>query len=135
MRGFHPEFFVNLLRSGVFFFNIEPKTADVFLFAGGFFHKIIQKPVNSASAVFGQNINALNPPKPAVAPIAPFKSHHQTAGDAPVLFGDRVKSLTLIFKNRRDAALQNLAVESFALGFERHCLIELDQRRRVRIFR
>ena len=56
---------------GVFAFDVEAEAADVAGLCGLGLNEIVHQAIDSAAAGFGDDVDALYPPKPFAAPIAP----------------------------------------------------------------
>src|SRR5690606_3522220 len=76
----------------------------------------------------GHDVNALDPPKPAVAPIAPLRRNHQSGDDVLALGRHDIKALALVGKHGRDTGSQSRGVKLLCLSFEGHCAVKIDQR-------
>ena len=74
------------------------------------------------------DINALKPPDPTVAPVAPLASDRGLAGRlrSVVGEGDPVADSIGVGDGLGDTASENLRVERFGFGFEREQAIEFD---------
>jgi hypothetical protein len=81
---------------------------------------------DAAAARFASHIDALNPPKPAVPPIAPFCGDHDLAQDSAVLLGKEIDRFAGIRQSRRHAGGKKTWVELLVLAFLGQPTIELD---------
>ena len=86
---------------------------------------------NATCAIRLAHIHALNPPKISIAPIAPFISEQQLAGERPIHLGDKVDTLGGIVEQRLDAFENELQVERAMFGFQRQPRVELGDGWRV----
>jgi hypothetical protein len=67
----------------------------------------------------------LNPPKIAIAPIAPFVGNHQLSGNNPVHFSEIIESLGGVGQQSRDPLLDTERLQAKVLGFPRQAQIEI----------
>ena len=74
----------------VFALDVEPDTDDGRIGTGGFLDISIERAENALAAGGGGDVDALDPPKPAVAPVAPFERDADLADDLAVALGDQV---------------------------------------------
>src|ERR1700741_3260184 len=111
MRGLHSDGLVNASRVHVVVLDIQAKSADVTGLPGPRFNKIIKPGVDPPPTRFGPNIDALYPPKPGGAPVAPLRGDHQTADYAPILFRHHVKPFAVICKDGLDPPPQDIVIK------------------------
>src|SRR5437667_9552388 len=111
MRDLHPDLFVN--RSGVCIvgLDIEPKAEYVAGLGRPCFNEVVKHAVNTLSTGLGPDIDALDPPKPAPAPVAPFEGDHQAADNSLRVLRNHVETFFFVMKHGLDAASQNIGVE------------------------
>ena len=107
--------------------GVEPKSAHVALIGCPPFDKLIKSAVYSLPPGCRSNINALNPPKPAVSPIAPFERYHQPAEDAVLILRDYVKAFFFVCEHSFDASAKRFRIKMLTFGLERHREVKLDQ--------
>src|SRR3989442_1425569 len=129
---------VSPARTVIVRIHIKSQPAHVLTRSGQGVNVIEQRPENAAAAKFLRDIDALNPPKVAVAPVAPFVSDEQLPGyyRGAVLFsfGQKVSSLRRITQQSRDSRLHSRRIQSALLGFPRHAQIEIGDERSIRQF-
>lgn len=81
--------------------HIQPKQGNTLL-PGRFLDVLIQGSENSLATSFGTDIDALQPPDPGVAPIAPFACNHDLADGLAGLFGEEITAPRGIGEGRLD---------------------------------
>src|SRR4051812_2063300 len=77
----HPELAIGGLRSRVVAFDVKPDADDVAGRTSVLVHRLIQLAKHAASPEVLADVDALHPPEPAVAPVAPLVGHHELADD------------------------------------------------------
>src|SRR5436190_23619627 len=128
MRPLHADGIVDPLGVVVLGLDVESKAADAAGLGCTLFYKLVHTRVKALSARLGANVDALYPPEPAVAPVAPFVRDHQAADDRAAVLRNDVEALLFVRKDCRDAAGYLFRIEPLALGLERHRLVKFDQR-------
>jgi hypothetical protein len=91
--GLHSQLLIRMPGAGVVRMHVEPKTGNVLFREGQVLKEIEQPPKNALATKFGLYINALQPPKVAVAPITPFVGNHDLAHDGSLDFCYKVEPL------------------------------------------
>src|SRR6266404_7529841 len=95
-----------------------------------------QRSENTTGAKFLRDIDALNPPKIAVAPIAPFISDEQLPGhDSFALlfgFGQEVGPFGRMTQQSGDSSLHSRIVQPALLGFPSHAQVEVSDKGGIR---
>src|SRR5512147_2715646 len=95
----------------------------------------VQRAVYTRAAIFGANVNALDPPEARVAPVAPLEREHQRArGFAAGVFGDQVVAFGGTFEQAHDARANTLERERFVFAFLCHLLVEPREQIDVRAY-
>ena len=72
------------------------------------------------------NVDALQPPDLAVAPVAPFEGVHHLADDLVADARQEISAVLRVREDRTHAKLDGRAVELFAFRFLGQAAIELD---------
>ena len=105
--GFHAQGLVGLLGAEVAILDVEPQADDVGA-AGLVVDVPVESPEDALAAEVGLNIDALQPPDPAVAPVAPLAGDGRLADQPGVLaamdLGDPVAEAIGIGQRPGDAA-------------------------------
>ena len=109
--------------------DVEPEPANI---GAGFGELIdvIEKGAKDALAAkaFG-DVDALNPPEVAIAPIAPFVSDEQLADDDAFAvclgFGNKVGAFCGIAQKRENAVADGIDFELALFGFQGHARVEI----------
>ena len=89
----HAEFFVNGLARRIFFFDIKAQPLYLRIVAGQGFDMLVEFFENPLPTVIRVNVDALNPPQVAVAPIAPLVSDHRLADYRALDLRDKITAL------------------------------------------
>src|SRR5690242_8685027 len=131
MFAVHAQPRVDLLRARVAFVHVQPYAAHAGVGVGQSLHVSVQSFVHASSARFRRDVDALNPPDNAIAPIAPFISNQRRNDDATVLLADQVKAVPWVGKNVGDTLRANLAVKPHVFGLARHGDLKFDNGGRV----
>src|SRR6266481_3048767 len=92
----HPQTPVGLLGSMVLVIDIESQADDRRIVSGGMGNVFKECPEDAAAAGLQAHVDALNPPKPAVAPIAPFGRDHDLPNHKSGILGQKIKRLVWI---------------------------------------
>jgi hypothetical protein len=82
VRVLHAEEFVGAARVGVFLLDVQAQSAHFRIGFGQREHVRVQGAIHAAAAELLRHVHALDPPPPAVAPVAPFPGQHQRADRA-----------------------------------------------------
>src|SRR5262249_47304522 len=77
------------------------------------------------------DVHALNPPEPAVAPVAPLVGDAHLTENLAFFLGEEVASLVRVGQLRHDARGQQRQVEDLALAFQSEQAVELDYAGRI----
>jgi len=77
-----------------------------------------QFPEDPLSAKLRFDVHALDPPKIAVPPIAPFVSDHQLAGDCSLRFRDVINTFRWVGQERFHACFDAVGIQSQSLRFQ-----------------
>ena len=82
------------LRGRIVQFDVEPQAHDAWRAAGERVDMIVQRAKYAATSYGRFDVNALDPPELAVAPVAPFVRDHELADrTARVVFGDEIAAM------------------------------------------
>ena len=132
----HPEARVGLLRDAVLALDVEAEAAHTRVARGLALGVVVEPAVDAAPPVVGPDVDALNPPEEAVAPVAPLVGeHHRADRGGPALaggvLGDDVEAVLRALEQVADAGREGLPRELQPFGLARHREVELDQRGRV----
>ncbi len=128
VRFHHSHRVVRRLRAGVLPFDVQPQPATFAVGPCSTSHVFVQRRVHAFPAVLRRDVHALNPPEPAVAPIAPFERQHQRAGRFAVrVVGDEVIAIGGPIEQRRQYRPLVSQVERLVLALLRHRVVEADQ--------
>lgn len=116
----HSKFGIDLFCARVFHRNIQPQSANARLRPSQRVDMLKQGAKNSPAAKCLDDINALNPPKGSVAPVAPFVSHEDLSNGLAGDLGKEIKTLARILQQGRDSGGHDFRVQLALLGFKRH---------------
>jgi hypothetical protein len=108
----HAEELVGAARAGVLVLDVQADAAHLRIGLRQRQHARVQRAVHTAAAKGLVDEHALDPPEPAVAPVAPFPGQHQRAGRAAADLGDEVAALARVVEGALDAARDDLAVRA-----------------------
>src|SRR2546423_1504627 len=75
-------------------------------------------------AGFLGDVDALDPPDPAVAPVAPLGGDHQLPDEGAVLLGDEIEPLAGVGQDGGDAGGDGVGVERQALALQGQAAVE-----------
>jgi len=89
----HAEFSVNGLARRIFFFHIKTQSLCLRIVAGQGFNMPVEFFENPLPSVIRVNVDTLNPPQVAVAPIAPLISDHRLPDHRTLNLRDKVTAL------------------------------------------
>src|SRR5262249_34677475 len=78
-RALHAQAQIGLLRDMVLFFDIETQSDHGRIGDGRRMDMLIESTENTLAARVSADIDALDPPDPAIAPVAPLARQHQLA--------------------------------------------------------
>jgi hypothetical protein len=134
IRFFQAQPLIRFLRSGVVAFHIEAHSANVpgdFRFG----HDMrVERFENAFPARGFVDVNTLQPPEIAVAPIAPFVSDQHLADDLSADFGNEIGSFRGITQQRFDAGADASGVELNALCLVCQARVEIGDDTKVAQF-
>src|SRR5438874_2628987 len=83
--------------------NQQPHADDVGLVAGGSEDVLVKLAKDAMAPRCGSDVDALNPPEGAVAPVAPLERDAKLADHTPIGLGDEIAALGMIAQHRGDA--------------------------------
>src|SRR5258708_968666 len=92
VRARHAGGAIGGLRAPVVLLDVESKAHDGAIACSELPQVRIHAAVYAASPVFGNDIDALDPPEVAVSPVAPFLGHHQRADHPAAALGHAVEA-------------------------------------------
>ncbi len=109
-------------------FDVKAQADDIDLRTGDAVDVAIEGAEDTLAAEGFSDVNALKPPDPAVAPVAPLTSDRGLAGEVRRAAGegDPVADSVGVGNRLGDTESENVGVERFGFGFEREQAIELD---------
>jgi hypothetical protein len=81
---------------------------------------------HAAAAELRFDIDTLNPPEIAIAPVTPLLCDHKLAGNLPLDFGDEIGAFGGIGEHGPDAATHAFGIELDPLGFRRDGEVEFN---------
>ena len=127
----HAEVAVGGLGDRVILLHIQPKatdflTLDAFLLSQ-LLNKLIEAFVDAFATMLGLDIDTLNPPDHAVAPVAPFVGDHQAGDNLSIKFSDKVEASLGMGQHSFDARGEDLCGEFAVFGFAGDALVEGDK--------
>src|SRR5262249_52848097 len=89
----HAQPSIRLLRGLIMAIHVKPDPNHVRSLPRRPLHMIVQGLEHAFAACVGTDVDALDPPEPAIAPVAPFPGHHHLAENFTVLFADEIAAL------------------------------------------
>ena len=119
-RSLHAHSFVDPLGACVLDVHVEAQAANVAGGAGPGLDVFVQAAVDAHAAGFVGNEDALDPPEPAVAPVAPFSGDQHLADHSLPAFGHVVNAAGRIRQQVGDAGANRFRIELPLLGLHRH---------------
>ena len=121
-----PKLFIGGVGVAIFGLDIQSDADDVAVVLGLLFEMAIETLEDAGSAMFGMDIDALNPPEESVSPIAPLESEGDLADDLAREFGEVVSALRGICQQRGDSGPEQGEVEPFAFALEGEAGVVID---------
>src|SRR5262249_2991153 len=112
-------------------FDIEAQANHLRIGARRCVNVVVHYAKDATPSRFFPNIDALNPPNPAVAPIAELKRDAQLAEDGALFFSQEVKALWRVGEHGRPAALHPVPIERFGFRFLCQAAVKLHNNRRI----
>src|SRR5262245_38671335 len=76
-RVLHSQSFIRRLRPHIVALDVETDADHIAGGSGESQNLFVQLPKDAAAAMVLADVDALHPPEPAVAPVAPFVGHHE----------------------------------------------------------
>ncbi len=122
---------VGLLGPNVIGVHIQAQTADIAALLGLFANKFVKRSEHVAPTPIRADINTLNPPKVAIAPIAPFQGDEQLADERGRGFGHPVNAFGRVGQDGGNARAQEGSIQFQMLRFLSEERVELRDDRRV----
>jgi hypothetical protein len=111
--------------------HVQAQRAHVFPLASQSFQVLEELAENALAPKVRPDVHALDPPQIAVAPIAPFVSNHQLAGQRAVNLRDEINALGGIIQQRRNAGLNASGIQPQTFRFNRQAQIKIGDDSRV----
>ena len=116
MRLFQLEPRIGLERPIVVLFNIKPDAGNIPLLLRLGQNKVKQSQEDAAPPKVRPDEDALQPPKIAIAPIAPFVGNHQLPHDLRARLGHKISAFGGVAQNRVHARLNRRGLQNEILG-------------------
>lgn len=112
--------------------HVESDSANAGSGACQRFKVAIQEAEDAATSGLRTYVNGLDPPKVAVAPIAPFGRVHELAKRPPVLVRDVISALGWVIEESANALQQQPAIKLPVLGFRGDAGVAVDDELEIR---
>ena len=125
VRPLHSQTVVSFPRGCIAQIHVKPQPTNVLLLSRQIVNVAKQRPKNPVAAKFLLHINTLNPPEISVAPIAPFTSDEQLAGDLAIEFRKKISPFHGIIQQRRDACAHARRFEFPTFSFLRDSCVKI----------
>ncbi len=107
--GCHAQLSIGALGRTIGLFHIEPKATDSGSRASLAADGLVHSPIDSLTAPGRIHVDALNPPKHGVSPVAPFVGDHELPDDAP-----HAALVDLGYPQKAECRRRHDGVQSFA---------------------
>ena len=108
-------------------FDVEAETPYVLSGTRATPDVVVQVAKDSLTAVSFGDVDRLNPPKDAVAPIRPFVSNHEATSHFATAFGDDIEAIGRLSEQAFDTGRDGAQIQYLLLGFHSHLTVELGE--------
>src|SRR5262245_45651156 len=107
----HPQAPVDLLRGGVAAVDVETDSLHTLVDLGELRSEPVEPRVDAAPSELRADVDALDPPHHAIAPVAPLRRDHQTPHQLAAVVRHEIPAEAAILEDRFDAARADVQVE------------------------
>jgi hypothetical protein len=105
--------------------NVQPQADDRAIASRGVLHMAKQRAKDALAARRRHDVDALDPPEPAVAPVAVLEGDAELADNLAVALGEEIPPLAGVLQYGTHATLEERTVQLFPLAFMRQQAVEL----------
>ena len=125
---FEPQGPVGRLGTLVLDLDVEPQADHVARRQGVLSDRRVQGTKHTAASRLGNDVDALKPPDPTVAPVAPLATDRGLADEDAVPLGQPVAQSFRVGQRGGHATFQDRAIKRFPLGLQGQPAVEFDDR-------
>ena len=111
-RRLHTQTQVRVPRARIIGMHVEPQAAYVLTSPSDITEVLEKSAKDSHLSQFFSDVNALQPPEIAIAPITPFVSDHHLTSDDSIHLGNIIDSLGGVFQDSRYSNSDAIRVEA-----------------------